>query len=151
MTNARRRLKKAEFLARYAELGTIQAAADVTEINRATHYTWLADDPDYAQAFDAAGEIAVERLEQEARRRAVDGVDEPVFYKGDQVASVRKYSDTLLIFLLKAARPERYRERFDVTTRVVTVDAVDAEIAKLESELERRAVEGADSRSPSSA
>lgn len=43
-------------------------------------------------------------------RRAREGVDEPVFYQGDECGSVRKYSDTLAIFLLKGAMPEKYRE-----------------------------------------
>ena len=42
------------------------------------------------------------------------GVDEPVFYQGAQCGAVRKYSDTLLIFMLKARRPEKYRERANV-------------------------------------
>ena len=45
-------------------------------------------------------------LEDEARRRAVDGVDEPVFQQGKQVGTIRKHSDTLLIFLLKGIRPQ---------------------------------------------
>ena len=31
-------------------------------------------------------------------------------YLGEVVTKVRKYSDTLLIFLLKAHRPKKYRE-----------------------------------------
>jgi hypothetical protein len=61
-----------------------------------------------------AKEMAADRLEEEAWRRAVDGVDEPVgFYRGKPSAWVKRYSDTLLIFLLKALRPEKYRERYE--------------------------------------
>jgi hypothetical protein len=49
------------------------------------------------------------RLEDEAVRRAYEGVERPVFQGGKQVGVVREYSDTLLIFLLKALRPEKYR------------------------------------------
>ncbi len=49
-------------------------------------------------------------LEDEARRRAYDGWLEPVFHKGVKVGTVRKFSDTLLIVLLKAHKPEKYRE-----------------------------------------
>jgi len=41
-------------------------------------------------------------------RRARDGVEEPIFHQGKNVGTVRKYSDTLLIFLLKSHKPERY-------------------------------------------
>ncbi len=36
---------------------------------------------------------------------------EPVFYKGKAIAAVRKFSDTLLIFMLKGAKPEKYRDK----------------------------------------
>lgn len=49
-------------------------------------------------------------LEDEARRRAVDGVDEPVFQGGELVGHVRRYSDRLLEFLLRGRRPTVYRE-----------------------------------------
>lgn len=123
------------FLVAFAELGNITAAARSVGIDRRSHYDWLRSDPAYPDLFAEAEEQAIESLEQEARRRAVHGTEEPVFWKGEQVGGVRKYSDTLLIFLLKGARPERYRERFDVRQQLVTVDAVDAEIARLEAEL----------------
>ncbi len=59
-----------------------------------------------------------DRMEDEARRRAVDGVEESVFYQGEQVSTVRRYSDTLLIFMLKARRPETYRERSDINSTI---------------------------------
>ena len=52
-------------------------------------------------------------LELEARRRAVEGTERPVFYQGGEVGYVREYSDTLLIFLLKAHRPNKFRERVE--------------------------------------
>ena len=53
-------------------------------------------------------------LEAEARRRAAIGVDEPVFYKGKVVGHIRKYSDNLLMFLLKAHWPEKFRDNYGV-------------------------------------
>lgn len=58
--------------------------------------------------------MGVVSLEAEARRRAMDGVDEPVYHKGEVVGHVRKYSDTLLIFLLKAHRPHKYRDNYKI-------------------------------------
>jgi hypothetical protein len=60
-----------------------------------------------------ADDMAIERMEAEADRRAVDGTDKPVFYQGERCGEVREYSDSLLIFRLKARRPEVYRERFE--------------------------------------
>ena len=54
-------------------------------------------------------------LEGEAYRRAVLGVNEPVFYQGKQAVdddgrpiTVKKYSDQLLATLLRAADPDKY-------------------------------------------
>ena len=101
--------KKAAFLAAYAETAVIAYAAEAAKVNRRQHYRWLKD-PVYAEAFAEAREIAIESLEGEARRRAVQGVAEPVYYKGEVVGTIQKYSDVLLMFLLKAAFPEKYRE-----------------------------------------
>ena len=103
-------LKKRAFLTVYVKTATISKAAHAAKISRSSHYEWLKKDPKYVVAFTEAQEEATEGLEAEARRRAVDGWLEPVFYQGELVARVRKFSDTLLIFLLKGARPGKYRE-----------------------------------------
>jgi hypothetical protein len=54
-------------------------------------------------------EEAIGGLEDEAVRRAYEGWLKPVFYQGRQCGAVRRYSDKLLMFLLKGWRPERYR------------------------------------------
>jgi hypothetical protein len=79
------------------------------------HYDWVRD-PAYRRAFERAKEGAADRLEGEARRRAVDGVEEPVgWYQGKPGGLVRKYSDRLLVLLLKAWIPERYKDRIEAT------------------------------------
>ncbi len=107
---------KALFLESFAEYGNIRLAATTAGVNRSSHYGWLKKDPEYAARFASAQEDAIEVLEYEARRRAVIGVPEPVgFYKGQPSAYVQRYSDVLLIFLLKGLRPEMYRDRYEVT------------------------------------
>ena len=61
-----------------------------------------------------AREEACDALEAEARRRAVEGVRKPVYYRGEIVGTVKEYSDTLLIFLMKGAMPEKYRENVKI-------------------------------------
>ncbi|MBT4907849.1 MAG: terminase [Rhodospirillaceae bacterium] len=70
-------------------------------------------DPVFASAWQAAYEAGNDAVEDEAVRRAVAGQAEPVFYQGKQVGTVRKYSDSLLMFVLKARRPQRFRDRGD--------------------------------------
>ncbi len=103
--------RKKSFLEIYRQYGNITTAAEMAGLHRSTHYLWLKDDPEYAAAFDQATEEASERLEQEAWRRAVKGVEKPVYQGGKRVGTIQEYSDTLLIFLLKGAKPSKYKER----------------------------------------
>lgn len=107
--------KKEEFLATFRKTGNVTFAATQVGIARNTHYHCWMKDEKYAEAFASAREEAVDLLELEARRRAIAGVEEPVFYKGAVVGQIRKYSDVLLIFLLKGNRPEKYRDRTEIT------------------------------------
>ncbi len=100
-----------KFLAAYAEVGHISEAAKIAKCNRAVHYQAMKKSEDYALAFSFARQQAVEVLEIEARRRAVDGWEEPVYQGGELVGTKRKFSDILLIFLLKAANPDKYADR----------------------------------------
>jgi hypothetical protein len=109
--------KKAAFLEAYAATCSITRAAGAAEINRTTHYVWLDSDSEYKAEFEAAREKAIEALEDEAVRRAREGVERPVYQGGKKVGVVQEYSDTLLIFLLKGARPQKYRDNVHVEGR----------------------------------
>jgi hypothetical protein len=104
----------AAFIAELCRVGNVSAACRKAKISRAVVYEDRAADALFRAAWDEALEIATEALELEARRRAQTGVLEPVYQGGRRVGAVRKYSDTLLIFLLKAHRPEKYSERHQV-------------------------------------
>ncbi len=119
--------KGAAFLAALTEGLSITAACEAAGIARRTVYNWRDADPDFAAAWDEAIDAGTDRLEDEARRRALEGSDKPVFYKGGEVGAIREYSDTLMIFLLKARRPEKFRERHDVNhTGSIAVEVDDA-------------------------
>lgn len=148
------------FLDAFKQVGNVSAAAKLAGIGRRTHYDWLAGDPEYATNFADAEETAADALEMEARRRAVLGIKEDVLYKGRVVATKKTYSDTLLIFLLNGARPEKYRARYDhrhtgskggpIQIQHSTIDlrlATDDELAQLDALNERiaqRAIEAAE-------
>lgn len=84
---------------------TVFDAAKSAGTSPTSVYRWRKNDLDFAEDWDNAFAAGGASLVREAKRRAVHGVEEPVFYLGKQVASVRKYSDTLLIFLIKARDP----------------------------------------------
>lgn len=112
--------KRDAFLTAFAETGTLTHAARAADTDRSSHYYWMANDPEYPALFVTAGQRANDSLEREARRRAVEGIDKPVYQGGKQVGAIREYSDTLLIFLMKGAIPGKYRDRVDVTFDMTT-------------------------------
>jgi hypothetical protein len=89
-------LNQRRFLTAYALCGNLTHAAELVGLTRQCHYLWSGEDPGYVEAFKTAQEESVERLEEEARRRAMAG------------------SDLLLIFLLKSLRPAKYRDNHHV-------------------------------------
>lgn len=100
-----------------AVLETFRDCCNITKsckknrLARRTFYRWLNEDADFKKSFNEAAQLAIGVLEDEAKRRALEGVNEPVYYLGKKVGQVKKYSDTLLIVLLKAHAPEKYKER----------------------------------------
>lgn len=122
--------KKRAFLSAFAQTGCVSRAADLAGCSRNSHYNWLKTDAEYAVAFEDAEMMVGDLLESEAMRRATEGIEEQVIHRGqpcfryvdeqgndvDRDApnakkvplTVRRYSDTLLIFLMKGRIPKRY-------------------------------------------
>jgi hypothetical protein len=114
-----REISQRAFLAAFARCGHIGKAATAAKVDRRSHYYWLNDDAEYAAAFLEAKEAALEILEKEAVRRAVQGLRRYKFHRGEPILDPKtkkpyyelEYSDVLLIFLLKALNPGKYRDK----------------------------------------
>lgn len=106
---------KAAFLQALETHVYVTRSCKTAGIARSTAYQWRSEDPAFAEAWKDVDKANVERLEAEAERRGREGVLKPVFYQGEEVGQVREYSDALLMFMLKAKDPERYRDRSTVT------------------------------------
>lgn len=96
--------------------GNVQAAIREagTPSGNSQVYDLLRDDPDFRARYDAAIAAGTAVLEAEAVRRAVEGVDRPLIggrFKDEVVAYERVYSDNLLTFLLRARKPDTYKDR----------------------------------------
>jgi len=123
-------LKRA-FLEAYSKYGNIGHCADLVGIGRNLIYTWQEQDQEFSLAFQQAEKRAIETLEHEAWRRAVEGspYTRTSYYRGEPVGTDHKieYSDQLLTLLLRAKVPERYRDRVDVNVSQVvkTIAGVD--------------------------
>jgi hypothetical protein len=85
--------KRATFIAELRVRGTVYHAAKAADIGRRTAYAWRERYAEFARDWDDALEDSTEILEQSLYQRALDA------------------DTTAAIFLLKARRPEVYREK----------------------------------------
>jgi hypothetical protein len=112
------RERQQQFLQYLAETGNVTRAVKLVGSSPTRVYALRHNDPAFRQAWDDAEDIAADRLEAEAWRRAVEGFDEPVVSAGKLVRDeagnavmIRRYSDVLLIRLLQAHRPQKFDRR----------------------------------------
>jgi hypothetical protein len=119
------------FLSVLRKTGNVTTACAKAKIERSTAYRRKTDDKDFSAAWTVALDEAADHLEAEAWRRAVAGVLKPVFQGGKRVGQVREYSDTMLALLLKAHKPEKYRERFDHKVELDVTQLSDDELRQI--------------------
>ena len=103
--------KRNRFLDALARSANVTEAARAAGLTRDQAVQIYGEDEEFARAWRSAVDEANDELEREARRRALEGTEEPVFYQGKECARVRRYSDTLMLALLKAERPEKFKDR----------------------------------------
>lgn len=129
--------RKCAFLERFRQTGNLTLSMEGIG-NRTLVYLWKEQDEEFAAELESAKAEAGDRLEEEARKRAVEGWEEPVYQHGQRAvewidkhgkivspddpnrirtvpATVLKKSERLLELLLKGAKPEKYRERHELT------------------------------------
>lgn len=110
--------KKRAFLAAFAHRGQVVKAATMAGIHWQSHYNWLEQDDEYAKAFEKAKQVVADRIEDAFFHRAVNGTDAPVIYEGEITDTYKKYDTTAGIVLLKALRPDKYRENVNLSGHV---------------------------------
>lgn len=98
------------FLAALQCGATVRKAARQAGVHPTMPFKRRGIDPEFSRSWNQAADIGTRLLEQEAQRRAYHGTIKPVFYKGMKCGYVNEYSDLMMIFLLKARRPDKYRE-----------------------------------------
>lgn len=105
--------RRQAFLRELVSGRTVATACEAAHIAWSTLYRWRRGDPKFRAAWDEAarhGEDALAaRLDSELVRRAVDGVEEPVFRGGEEVGTRRRYSDPLLMFGVREMRERRHK------------------------------------------
>ena len=108
--------KKKLFIELLAEFGVVTYACKGVDITKQTAYNARKHDRKFADAWDEAVDYSVENMERVAYDRAVNGVNEPLSFKGELTGdTVKRYSDILLMFMIKGNKPEKYRENSKAT------------------------------------
>lgn len=111
------RRKRNAFLRALAITGKVAESARSAGYADSTYLQKLRQtDEEFADQWNLAVDAAADILEDEALRRAKEGVMEPHWHKGEVVGYTRKYSDQLIMFLLKSLRPDKFRETLNVNT-----------------------------------
>ena len=105
----------APYLAALAEHGIRTDAALVAKIDRVNVWRREKSDPEFAALVEEAMEQAADKLEREARRRAIEGVEEPVYQGGQLVGTKLVFSDNMLGLLLKGRRKKVFADRTEIT------------------------------------
>lgn len=119
------------------EVPIISRAAKECGISAHTVYAWKRNDPKFAEALEDLFAVLGDIGEGELIRRAIVGVDKPVFHQGEIVGHVREYSDTLLLAFVKATKPA-YRDRTQVDVNDLSKlpdDELDARLIAVERAL----------------
>jgi len=129
-TDETRQRAREKFLKELTRRGIVADACKIANVGRATVYKWKEEDADFAAAWKEAVDTAIDTAEREAWRRAVEGTDKPLIGRvgKDQdgvITTIKEYSDSILLRILSAHRPEKWREKQSIehTGEVVKVYA----------------------------
>ena len=94
--------------------GTMHSAAIAAGLSVSALERWMGVDLyGFKKRREMALQVYDDMLDAEIDRRAVEGVDKPVIYKGEITGTYKEYSDNLLMFRRKQRDP-RFRDNFTV-------------------------------------
>ncbi len=98
------------FIAVLAATGSVTEAARQAGLSRQACYAHRVRDGgrDFMDAWDHALALSTQRLCDIAYERAIEGVEEPVFYRGEQIGTRRRFNDRLLATLLRVRAPDGF-------------------------------------------
>ncbi len=113
--------QQAAYLKALGSDGTMTTGCTGGHVKFSTVLKWREHDETFVPRENQVKAEFADRLEAEAVRRAYAGYDRPIYQRGELVGYERVYSDMLLKMLLGAAKPDKYRERVDVSGTVEQV------------------------------
>lgn len=123
------------FLQVLEDTASPKQAAQVCGISRRLAFEYKQKDLEFRRRWEQSIQIAMDALLEEAYRRAVIGVDEPVIYQGqvsmtrdaltgeERALTVKKHSDRLLEVMLKFRYGDQMADRLKVKVEDTGLDA----------------------------
>ncbi|MCJ2178868.1 hypothetical protein [Novosphingobium album (ex Hu et al. 2023)] len=127
--------RKVRFLHHLAEKGDVRAACARVGMSRQSAYLLRRRDGGFAQGWQAALVLARRHAEEVLATRALDGIEEAVWFRGELVGKKRRYDTRLLLAHL--ARLDRAAEeagpcedRFDELLAMVAGERPEAHFAE---------------------
>ena len=111
---------QAAFLENLSTSGNVRLACRAARVSPQTAYRARRSSPALARAWDAALLAARHVAEEVLADRALNGVEEAVFYHGEEIATRRRYDSRLLLAHL--ARLDALAERAEVAAALPLLD-----------------------------
>ena len=127
-TRAFPRALQAEFLRTLAQWGNVRAAAKAVGVARTTAYRMRRECLTFQELWDAALLHARPLVEEVLADRALNGVQESVYYHGEEVATRTRYDSRLLLAHL--GRLDRLEQNRRVLDAMAGFDLQVAELAE---------------------
>lgn len=125
-----------DFIEALADTGSVRSAARAVGRSEVGAYQ-LRRHPEgdsFARAWEAALKLGIQKIEDVAMDRALNGVEVPVYHFGQIVGTRKVYNDYLLMFLLRNRSPKRF-----AADNAKAMSAVDkAYIARLTRDLRKQ-------------
>lgn len=147
------------FIEAFRICGNVTKSCEISNVSRGVIYGgegWVSQDETnagrelFSERFEKARNESIEYIEAELYRRAVEGIEKPVYQGGKLVGHIQEYSDQLMMFLLRGLNPAKWREKFEGANLIgvggnlnVQNNQIVAQIANMtEDELKRLAERG---------
>jgi len=113
--------------------GNVSAAAAKVGVSPATVHYHQRVDPVFKDKLELSKLEAMNDVEEAITHRGLEGVDDPVYYQGEQVGTRKVYSDTLLMERARALNPERYgrKSQVDITGNLTVEHKARTKLASL--------------------
>ncbi|WP_435417394.1 hypothetical protein WAB17_11005 [Parerythrobacter aurantius] len=102
--------RQARFIEALADTGSVHAACKAVDMSQpgAYHLRRQPGAESFRAAWQAALDLGVQRIEDVAMDRALNGVAEPLYSYGKLIGTRTKYNDRLLMLMLRNRAPERF-------------------------------------------